>query len=177
MNIKELVMPVAFALIATVALQYLFFGNNNSKPIETSFIAAKAQWEYRPLNREVDFFDTKRAYPAQQTHIETTWGILIFSTDGASLESLDIKREIDGSEKTIRTKFPVTETERENRCFLVGLSEKTPFYYTLVSVNEEENAYRVAYKGENDECVIHKIFVVQKEVPQINITLEIVPRS
>ena len=63
-------------------------------------------------------------------------GISSFSTEAASLESLDCKRESNGSTKTIRTIFPVTETERENRCFLVALQEKTPFYYELLSAKK-----------------------------------------
>src|SRR5205085_8367475 len=126
-------MPVTFALVATLALQYFFFGGKESAQAETTFVAPKEKREYRPLNVEVDFFDQKRSVQPRYTDIETAWGLLRFSTEGASLDSLDIKREIDGSAKTIRTIFPVTEIEKEIRCFLVGLNEKTPFYYSLVS--------------------------------------------
>ncbi len=177
MNIKELVMPVTFALVATMTMQYFFFGSKETTPIETTFVAPKEKREYRPLNVEVDFFDQKRSGQPRETTVETSWGVLQFSTDAASLDSLDIKREIDGSAKTIRTIFPVTETEKENRCFLVGLNEKTPFYYTLVSSDETEEGYQLLYKASNDECVLQKRFTVHKNAPQIDLQLELMLRA
>jgi YidC/Oxa1 family membrane protein insertase len=177
MNFKELILPITFALVATMALQYFFFGKKDTVHVETSFIAPQEKREYRPLNTAVDFFDHKRTAQSRFTDLETTWALLRFSTDGASLDSLDIKREIDGSAKTIRTIFPVTETERENRCFLVGLNEKTPFYYALQSFEEKGDAYHLVYRGENDVCVMSKSFIVDKNAPKINLVLEIAPRA
>src|SRR5205085_8544596 len=163
--------------VATMALQYFFFGKKDTVQVETSFIAPQEKREYRPLNTEVDFFNQKRTAQSRLTNLETTWALLRFSTDATSLDSLDIKREIDGSAKTIRTIFPVTETERENRCFLVGLNEKTPFYYALQSFEEKGNAYHLVYRGENDACVVSKSFIVDKNAPKIDLVLEVAPRA
>jgi YidC/Oxa1 family membrane protein insertase len=177
MNFKDLLVPITFALVASLGLQYLFFGNKEGADVESSFVAPKERREYKPLNVEVDFFDTKRSAPACVTDIETTWGFLSFSTDGASLESIDFKRESNGSIKTIRTLFPVTDTERENRCFLVGLDEQTPFYYGLVSFNENSDAYRLVYSAENNECIVKKTFVVDKDKTKIDVLLDIVTKK
>lgn len=100
-----------------------------------------------------------------------------FSTDGASLESIDFKRESDGHTKTIRTIFPVTDTERENRCLLVALQEKTPFYYTLLSVQEHDQAHELMYVGSNDECIVQKVFVIDKNKPKIDLLIEVAPKN
>jgi len=177
MNFKDLVMPITFALVATLALQYLFFGGKESVPTENSFVAPKEKREYKPLNVEVDFFDIKRPAMPRITDIETHWGHLSFSTDGASLESVDFKREINGTYETIRTTFPVSETERENRFFLVALDEKTPFYYSLHSFDDNESSYQLVYMAENDESVVSKTFIIDKNSCKIDLLLGVKPKS
>src|SRR5438445_11937436 len=124
MNIRDLLIPVSFALLSVMALNYFFPGSKAPEEVESSFVAPRERKEYRPLNVEVDFFDATHTGEPKITNLETQWGYLSFSTDAASLDSLDCKRESNGSTKTIRTIFPATETERENRCFLVALQEK-----------------------------------------------------
>lgn len=177
MNFKDFIIPVGFALTASFALQYLFFGGKTGAEVESTFIAPKDRREYKPLNVEVDFFDTKRPAQAKITDIETHWGHVQFSTDGASLESIDFKRELDGKVKSIRTIFPVTDTERENRCFLVALQDKTPFYYSLVSSQESSDAYQLVYVSDTEECIIKKTFVINKERSKIDLIVDITPQK
>ncbi len=132
MNIKDMVFPVGLAFVTIFTLNYFFPSNTNTQETETSFVAPKERREYKPLNVEVDFVDQKRTSQAHVTVIDTAWSTLSFSSDGASLESADFKRELDGQTKTIRTVFPTTDVERENKCFLVALEENTPFYYALL---------------------------------------------
>jgi len=177
MNIKDLVVPVGFAFLSVIALNYFFPGNTTTHEVESSFVAPKEKKEYKPLNVEVDFFDQKYTGLPKVTDIETVWGYAQFSTDGASLESIDFKRESNGSTKTIRTIFPATDTERANRCFLVALQEKTPFYYELLSVNESEYSYELIYAGDNDDCVVQKVFIVNKNRPKIDLLVEVAPKN
>ena len=176
MNMRDLVVPVGFALITVFALNYFFPGNSTKKEDESSFVAPRERKEYKPLNVEVDFFDQKRVVVQKKTEIDTSWGTLNFSTDGASLDSVDFKRESDGQMETIRTVFPVTDTEREERCFLVGLQEQTPFYYNLLSVEETDNAYEVKYGVDGTACAVQKTFIVNKNSPQIDLLLDIYPK-
>src|SRR5579862_9133781 len=100
MNIKDFVLPIGCAFVMVIALNYFFPGNTGAQQ-ETSFVAPREKKEYRPLNVEVDFFDEKRTAPCVLTDVETNWGLLQFSTDGASLESADFKRESNGAIQTI----------------------------------------------------------------------------
>ena len=177
MNMKDLVIPVSFALITVFALNYFFPGNSTKKEVESSFVAPREKKEYRPLNVEVDFFDQKQAAVRKITEIETSWAILNFSTEGASLDSVDFKRESNGETKTIRTVFPVTDTEREKRCLLVALQDQTPYYYSLLSNNETDTAYELVYVGSNDDCTIQKTFSIDKSSPKIDLAIEILPKK
>jgi YidC/Oxa1 family membrane protein insertase len=177
MNFKDLITPIVLAVMASFALQYLFFGGKNGAEVEATFIAPKDRREYKPLNVEVDFFDSKRPAQAKITDIETEWGHVQFSTDGASLESIDFKRELDGKIKSIRTIFPVTETERENRCFLVALNEKTPFYYALVSSQECDDSYQLVYLSDTDDCSIKKTFIINKERSKIDLMVDVTAKK
>lgn len=177
MNMKDLVLPIGCAIVSMAALNYFFPGNSSRPEVESSFVAPKEKKEYKPLNVEVDFYDQKRVAQAQTTDCETEWGYLTFSTDGASLESIDFKRESNGQAKTIRTVFPVAETERAERCFLVALQDATPFYYTLLSSDENDTAYELMYVGGNDECVVQKRFVIDKNMPKIDLAIEVAPKN
>jgi YidC/Oxa1 family membrane protein insertase len=177
MNIRDLVLPVSFAVMSVLALNYFFPSNTSKEATESTFIAPKEKKEYRPLNVEVDFYDQNRTTHSQITDFETKWGYVSFSTDGASLDSIDFKRESDGQLKLIRTVFPVADTERSERCFLVALQDATPFYYTLVSSEENDNSYELIYVGGNESCVIQKIFSIDKNAPQIDMSIEVVPKN
>lgn len=177
MNIKDLIVPIGLAFVSIIALNYFFPSNRVKEESESTFVAPKEKKSYKPLNTEVDFYDQRRTAPVGLTECVTDWGYLTFSTDGASLDSADFKRESNGQIKTIRTVFPVTDTEKANRCFLVALPEATPFYYTLLSAQENDNAYELTYAGGNDECVIQKRFDIDKTKPQIDLSIEIAPKS
>lgn len=176
MNMKDFLVPVGCAFIMVIALNYFFPGNTGAQQ-ETSFIAPREKKEYRPLNVEVDFLDEKSTASHVLTDVETDWGLLQFSTNGASLESADFKRESNGTIQTIRTIFPVAETERQNRCFLVGLQDATPFYYTLISEQENDSMHSLVYASGNDECVVQKTFIIDKNNPKIDLLVEIVPKN
>lgn len=156
MNFKEYAVGLCLAFALWYGMQYVFFGTTRTDQTETTFIAPQEKREYKPLNVEIDFWDTKRPVAARLTDIETEWAVLQFSTDGASLQSADFKRELGGVAKTIRALFPVTDTEREERCFLVGLNEKTPFYYNLVSQSETDIDSYIVYQVDTNECTIRK---------------------
>lgn len=177
MNIRDLVLPISLAFVSVIILNHFFPSNSSKESAESTFIAPRERKEYKPLNVEVDFYDQKRAAHTQLTDCQTDWGHLSFSTDGASLDSIDFKRESDGHTQTVRTVFPVADTERENRCFLVALQNGTPFYYTLLSAQENEANYELIYVGGNEECVIQKLFTIDKRHPKIDLSIEIAPKN
>lgn len=176
MNIKDLVLPIGMGFLMIVGLNY-FFPTKQSEEIESSFLAPREKKEYKPLFLEVDFVDATITDQAQLTDIDTQWARLSFSTYGASLESLDYKHEADGKFSNIRTISPTLDINREDKCFLVALSEKTPFNYSLLSANESEHSHELMYVGSNDECVVQKVFIVDKKSPKIDLLLEIMPKN
>lgn len=177
MNMRDLVVPVGFAVVSVLALNYFFPSSSSKGVTESTFIAPKEKKEYKPLNTEVDFFDQERVVQPQITQCETEWGYLSFSTDGASLDAIDFKRESDGQSKLIRTVFPVSDTQRSERCFLVALQDATPFYYTLLASQENDNSFELIYGGTNKTCSIQKIFSIDKNAPKIDMTVEITPKN
>lgn len=177
MNMRDLVLPISLAFVSVIALNYFFPSGTSKESTEATFIAPKEKKEYKPLNIEVDFYDQKRDGHTRITDCETDWGYVSFSTDGASIDSIDFKRESNGSIKTIRTIFPVTDTEREDRCLLVALQDATPFYYTLLSAEENESNYELIYAASNDDCVVQKLFVIDKQTPKIDLSVEIAPKN
>jgi len=176
MRFKDVFMLALFALSVSFLFQYMFFKPN--KPVEeTSFVAPKERKEYRPLNLEVDSVDRKSTLPVVITDIETEWAFLNFSTYGAALESIDCKRDVDGKVKTIRTIFPVADSQQKERCFLVALEHDTPMFYRLSSFDDFDGTYVVRYVAENSACTIHKTFFVDKKKPVINLKLELAPKD
>jgi YidC/Oxa1 family membrane protein insertase len=177
MNFKDVLLSAVFALSLSFGFQYFFFNGKQGVQSENTFVAPQEKREYKPLNIEVDFFDHKRVSRPVLTDLELDWGHASFSTEGASLESIDFTRQFGGSIKTIRTIFPVTETERANRCFLVGLQEQTPFYYTLDSFDDFDDSYVLEYSAGNNDCFVKKTFVVNKIKPSIILNLEVTPKK
>ncbi len=177
MNIRDLVVPVSCAVVMVLALNFFFPGSTTKQEVESTFVVPREKREYKPINVEVDFFDQKRTAPTTITEIIVPWATLNFSTDGASLDSIDVNRESDGQNKIIRTVFPVTSTQRENRCLLVALQDATPFYYTLLAHNESATAYELVYASSNDECVVKKAFFIDKNSPKIDLLIEVEPKA
>lgn len=181
MNIKNLLITFVFALITAWGIQYFilsrWIGDDKKVVGTSSFIAPQSEQVAKPLNVEVDFIDAKRPKITVRTTVETPWGECVFSTDGATLERLVFKRIINGKEQFIGTIFPPNDTEREERCFLVAIQEKTPFFYNLVDRNDGEQIIRLTYQAITDDVVIKKIFVVSKDVHKIDLKLEITPKN
>ncbi len=182
MNIKDLVISVGLALATTWAIQYFFFSKyrgvqNNDSSYEQSFVVPKVKQEYNPLNLEVDFIDIKRPDKVILSDIKTEWGSVTFSTDAASLESIEFKHPVSDKKDVIRTIFPVTMTERENRCFLVGFEKKTPYYYQLVERKDGDESVQVVYEAKFDGNIISKTFIIYNKKHKIDLVLKVSPRK
>ncbi|HSW73606.1 MAG TPA: membrane protein insertase YidC [Candidatus Limnocylindria bacterium] len=181
MNLKDMIFIVGIALVTTWGFEYLFFSKKTDQ-CETvqagqSFIAPKAAQELKPIETEVDFIDARRSVPTQVTEVETDLAHLYFSTDGGSLERLEFKRKFGGWRQALTTLFPPADTEREKRCFLVGLEEKTPYYYKLVGVQDLGTHVEVVYQADGDGSTIVKKYTVFKDSYKINLALTIKPGS
>ncbi len=176
MNIKDLIIPFALALLTTWALQHFFFGKKNSSD-PYRFTAPQSAMECKPLMKEVAFSDTKRVLPEQTVTVETAWGLCEFSTDGASLSRLEFAHMVDGKMRVLGTIFPPENSDQEHRAFIVALQDKTPYYYTLVGRQENDKTTEITFQAKADHGVIHKTFTVYKEINQLDVAVQITPAA
>lgn len=175
MNIKDFIIPMALATLAVVGIRYYYSGTSvgsSDSAGATSFTAPKVKQEYEPLNKEIEFIDTPRTAPEQTTAVETTWGHLIFSTDGATLKQLAFKRMIDGKEQLINT-IDTADTQQEDRCFLIALQAKTPYFYTLVDRKYSDDAVELRYEAALDAGRLAKTFIVYKHRCEVDLKIEV----
>lgn len=177
MNIKDMILVLGLALLTTWGLDR--FVLSRFRPQEQidqvsghMFNAPMTNRTVKPLNREIDFIDTKRSTKEVITDIETEWATLTFSSDGASLERLQFKRHKYGVEDAIITVFP--PMERENKALLVALDERTPYYFTLSNKHDDDDAVYVSYEGSFGDGLLRKTFKIYKQVLKIDLTNEIV---
>jgi len=182
MNIKEFLLPLALAIVSFWFFQYFFFGKQQlpADSVERSgqrFVAPEGAQVAKPLNKEVDFIDMKRPALAVITNIETDGAYYHFSSDGASLERLEFKRQAGQEEIAIDTVFPPNDNEKEQRCFLVALPEKTPYYYKLVNKEEDENDVKLTYRVDYGDCVVEKKFTVFKHTYQLDLNVKLIPKQ
>ena len=127
----------------------------------------------RPINREIDFIDSKRSAKEVVTTVSTSWGTALFSSDGAVLQRLDISRELDGKASSITTIFPSAPDSKEDRCFLVAFDTATPYFYHLDRVSEDDAATVVIYTAAYGHGTIKKQFTVHKNKYQIDVSIAI----
>lgn len=182
MNMRDMFLIICVALGTSWAIEY-FMGSKKAAVQEEeersgqSFMAPKARQEFKPLNTEIDFIDVRRSEPAVTTTVETAHALYDFSTDGGSLDRLRFKRQLQDTQGTIATIFPTTDSERENRCFLVALADKTPFFYKLVDRIDRDSSVDVIYEAETPEARIRKVFTVYNDSYKIDLTLSVAAKK
>jgi len=185
MNIRELIAPMILSVLTMWMVQYFFMGKQSSADQENSirsgqqFVAPETREATKPLQREIDFIDEKRPHVAQETVVETQNAHYVFSTDGASLDRIEFKRGLHGRHDTITTVFPLPDSDKEQRCFLVALNEKTPYYFELIGHQETNDEHVISYKydRENSDAVIIKTYTVYKNRYQVDLTLDVTPKK
>jgi len=181
MNIKDLLLPLGLALVSFWLVQYFFFdkkgATDNTIRAGQQFTAPQTAQAAKPLNTEVDFIDMKRPARVVRTELETDGAHYVFSTDAASLERLEFKRQAGREWITLGTVFPPNEYEREQRCFLVALDENTPYFYQLVDKKETDCDYVLTYRTDHGDCSIEKEFKVYKHTYQIDLKMKFVPKG
>lgn len=185
MNFKDLFFPIAFAFLTTWAIHHFFLGSPSVVSDSTlvrsgqSFNVAptKGEIESKPLNLEVDFIDTISTATPVITHMQTDHEQLLFSTEGASLENLTFKRTIDGKFIAITTIHRPNSTEREQRAFLVGFNQLTPYEYEFVDEKKEADLVAITYKATTEQAIVTKTFVIDKNSYKIDLALTIEPRG
>ena len=176
MNIKDMIVPLILAIATTWAINHYFFGPKDSSQ-QHEFSAPQSKVECQPLQKDIHFTDAKRSKAAQLIPIETSWGSLEFSTDGGSLTRLSFNRSMDGALRSISTIYPPESDDKQNFPFLIALDENTPFFYRLVRQEDTGSTIDLTFEGSSDTATISKTFVIYKEIRQVDLKLEVDPRS
>jgi YidC/Oxa1 family membrane protein insertase len=183
MDFKKLLLVMGLSLLTVLLIQKLFFksdvGNAPAGAIKAgqSFMAPQSLQEAKPLNREIDFIDEKKRAPEQLTEVVTGIAKYTFSNEGASLERIEIKRMLHGKEHLMSTVFPAGPNERKNKCFLLALNEKTPYFYDLLGVQETNSSItvRYGYSAPTSDVQILKAYTIFKETYKIDLKIEVIP--
>lgn len=182
MNFKDLILIAGIALCIAWGIEYFFIGSQKEACPEAacsgqSFIAQKTANLVKPLITEVQFVDTKRTSPLLTTQVETDHAFYDFSTEGAALERLRFKRQLGDAMGTITTIFPSESHDRENRCFLIALADKAPFFYRFVERIDTEKGTVLVYEAETEDAFIRKAFTVYKKSYQLDLALTVRPKQ
>lgn len=185
MNFKELLVPLSLALLTTWGFQYFFKARKEASSDSQSeqhvggFFKAPKDNEvevHKPLKLEVDFIDKSSSKKTVLTTIETDKVRYVFSTEAASLESLEFKRKWGGT-GYLSTVFPPSATEKEKRCFLIAFDEKTPYYFDLINKTENDTLATLVYTAQFDDGILRKEFALFKDEYRIDLTISLEPNK
>jgi YidC/Oxa1 family membrane protein insertase len=177
-EISKLLIPFALALATTMGLRYFFSRHEGTESIEVArsgqrFVAPKATEVevHKPLKTEIDFVDAKSVKQPVITSFETEHAFYEFSSEGASLQRVEFRRNWGGKEGFLSTVFPPASGDREKRCFLVALEEKTPLAFELLDHQESDQAHTLSYRAPILNGYLNKKFIVYKKEYRIDLEL------
>ena len=112
------------------------------------------------------------------TKIETDQVRYIFSSEGASLESLEFKRKWGGKESYLNTVFPPTSADQRKTLFLVALDTKTPYHFDLIKQSQKMMKHaHLPIKRHFHEGTLTKEFSVFKHEFRIDLIILFPPHT
>lgn len=178
MNFKELLLPLSLAMLTTIGVHYFFFSGNAEQKEDSvrsgqSFMAPKNTQELKPLNTEISFSDSKEAKPAQLSQVDTDGALLVFSTEGASLERLEFKHLGSCLSCPLKTIEAPSANERENRVFFVAVGTHSPYYYTLINKDDSADTVALTYRADVENGTIEKKYTVHKHTYKIDLDIHL----
>jgi len=163
-------------VLVGISLGQYFFPPKSKVPEATTATQLCPSAE-RPLNREVDFVSGKVRKAPVETEVDTSWGQLVFTTNGATLDRIGFRRMINSHERMSYTISPAGQFEREDRCFLVVFDEQTPYYYELVDRRESNEDVLLVYEARGPQANVKKTYAINKKLCTVDLTLEVEPRG
>ncbi|MBN1549066.1 membrane protein insertase YidC [Candidatus Babeliales bacterium] len=137
---------------------------------------SEQQEEIITVNKEIDFADGK-AQKEALTDVITSYGRFTFSSYGASLRKADFRHGNTQHPQWLATLPDLTLYEKEQSPFLIALDRETPFYYELVSHDEDELKVVLKYHGHSERGAITKLFTLHKDKHQLDLSLTIDPHG
>lgn len=182
---------ILFALFMSVATLLAFnYFNRNQQPVQQyttgnipteirsgqAYRVPTAQDLARPVNTEIDFIDKKITQKEVTKEIETDLYKISFSNYGGIVSTVDFKKHKGKDGAPLRTIYYRGFYEREEGAFLLALEAKTPYFYNLIDVKENEKNIEIVYQSEVDGWLIKKNYVLQKDSYKIDLNLEFEPK-
>ena len=179
MKWQEILAPLSLALVTVITFSY-FFGGKKVEDIEQlrsgqQFCVMPTMQMCLPVNREIDFYDAHGKKDPVMTNVQGYHENLVFSSAGATLDTLAFKRDLAGVEGTITTLSPLASNQREKGAFIIALDEATPFDFTLVSSERTDDAVHLKYESSNVQAKITKEFIVSTKKYSIDMVVTIEP--
>ena len=175
-KVKDFIIPFAIAVGLTVIFQYSFLergvGTRSDQIVAGRSHVAPSDAQ-RPINREIDFIDTDKQ-EAVITNIDMDYGKATFSNVGGVLTKLEFKHHVSDLNSNLVT---INTNGDEEGCFLIGLEDKTPLYYNLISKIDNDDKAELVYKTEFATGIITKTFHIFKRINKIDLNLEIEPKN
>ncbi len=179
MNLKEFIIPFSLTLATFFTVQYFLQPSDSAQGDLRSgqeFVVAAIKEAQLPLQREV-VYEENFTGPSTQTAILTNKSEVLFSTIGASIDTLRFKHMRNGVEDYLVTLSPLVQDIKESPSFLVALQDKTPVIYELVSNNKEADRTIVSYKATGKDATIYKKFTVFDDSFKLQLELTIEPKE
>lgn len=185
LKMKNFLIHVIAALSMGLMIQYFFSSKEksaNSTNIENkSFIAPESPSQViEPLDFDVNFYDQKSENLAPKeklTKIITSYGELNFSNFGGVLSNLSYNLKNNSNHPAID--IIQSDKSKEPGAFLVALNgfDNTPYYYELIENQKEGDLFKISYKGESQNAIITKQFIIDNNKPEIKLTLTLEPKN
>ncbi len=140
------------------------------------FVAAqnRDQWNtVRPLDTQVNFVNDKRLALPEFNQVSTDWATLVFSTDGAVLDTVSFVRNGTDKSPAIQTVFGPRVEDQHGTFFLLAFDTATPYEYTLKNKTETDDLVVLTYQVACLQGTITKEFSVNKHVCRIDLAITI----
>ncbi len=172
MKIQELILPFLLAVATWWGINHFFFSKKSVD--QYRFSAPETAVACQPINKDITFTQTKKEAPTI-TPITTQWGDLEFSTRGATLTRLSLKRKMNGDERVLTTIHP--QESLADQAFVVGLSADTPYNFKLIDQAETPDAFVLTYQGQSEQGVIRKTFSINRTIHKVDLELTLIPKK
>ena len=142
-----------------------------------SYRVPTAEELQRPLNKEIDFIDTKVTQKEVRTSIDTELCHFEFSNYGGVLSSLVFKKRIGKDQVPLHSMVPKDFFHREEGSFLLALGEKTPYFYETHEPRKVDGGHEISFHVTIKDWVLRKTYRIYDHTYRVDLTLSFEPKG
>jgi YidC/Oxa1 family membrane protein insertase len=179
-DVKRFLLNLALVMSVVLSIRYFFPGKSEhvdaaeSASVQSFVAPTKGGLQYKPIDTEIDFSDQTSAEAVTKTRVETSWGIIDFSTEGAAFDALSVRRFVDGVERVYPV-FDFSLQGRESKGLLLACDEQTPYFYKLVSQQDRGSTVELVYRATGQMGTLTKTFNVYKDEHKVDLHINLEP--